>query len=162
MVRRHLQIITGFPSAALCNNPLNDKIVLLMLCTPHFPALVGDPHKDPWLAVAIKHFQPRAWARARVWAGCKLKTPVTFDMAAFLKLLKRPVILFSASLSDHLGLPHCYKWVGRGRGGAGPTKWWSSQHLRLELQERLTRNADTNKLVEKIGHCFPHFGQGNK
>ena len=118
MVRRHLQIITGFPSAALCNNPLNDKIVLLMLCTPHFPALVGDPHKDPWLAVAIKHFQPRAWARARVWAGCKLKTPVTFDMAAFLKLLKRPVILFSLLLS--LTTLGCLTVTsGREEGGAG-------------------------------------------
>ena len=149
MVRRHQQIIICFPCAALCNNPLNDKTVLLMLCTPHFPALVGDPHKETWLAVAIKHFQPGAWAwaGARVWAGCKLKTPVTFDMmAAFLKLFRRPVILFS--LSDHLGLPHCYKWAGRGRGGARPTKWWSSQDLRLELHERLTRIADTNKLVE--------------
>ena len=56
------------------------------------------------LAVAIKHFQPGAWEGARVWdteerEGCKLWTPVTPDLAAFLKLLKSPVILFSLSLT---------------------------------------------------------------
>ena len=40
---------------------------------------------------------------------------VTSDRAAFLKLLKSPVILFSISLTT-FGLSHSYKWAGRGRG----------------------------------------------
>ena len=69
MVRRHLQIIIGFPCAALCNNPLNDKIVLLILCTPHFTHDVT--HTKPLLTAAIKHIQPGAWAGPWVREGCK-------------------------------------------------------------------------------------------
>ena len=128
LVSKH-QIIIGFPSAALCSNPLNDKIVLLMRCTPHFTGPSGWPTQRSSLAVAIKHFQPGAWEGARVWeraVNCEPRWLLTWLHFSNCSRVLSSFSLFLWPLS------HCYKWAGRGRGWARPTHW-SSRDLEMGI-----------------------------